>query len=103
MISCREISAPRYSDGAAHYDMGEHTLRIPMSLHRTNRQRLLARLSELQKAGTLKQDSVVLLQGGSDVSRDSADTSWIFRQVGGSRYLIDIFPVLDPLWQYLEQ
>lgn len=97
MSSCvkREISAPRYSDGAAHYDMGPHTLRIPMSLHATNRARLLTRLAELTKQGKVQQGSVVLLQGGDEVPRDSADTTWIFRQESFFHWA---FGVLEPGW-----
>lgn len=75
--------------------MGEHTLRIPMSLHGTNRDRLLTRLRELQTKGELADGSVVLLQGGTNVPRDSADTSWFFRQ---ESYFHWAFGVLEPDW-----
>lgn len=77
----REISAPRYSDGAAHFDMGEHTLRVPMSHHSHNRSRLVARLAELRSSASLKAGSVVILQGGDELPRDATDCSWAFRQV----------------------
>lgn len=89
------ISAPRYSDGAAHFDMGEHTLRIPMSLHAKNRQRLVDRLRLLVTQGSLAEGSVVWLQGGSEVSRDTADTCYEFRQ---ESYFHWAFGVLEADW-----
>lgn len=38
-------AVPRYEDGEAVFEMGEHTLRIPMTLHADNRRRLVQRLA----------------------------------------------------------
>ncbi|KAF2360535.1 Aminopeptidase P N-terminal [Trinorchestia longiramus] len=91
----REVSAPRYSDGAAHFDMGEHTLRVPMSHHAHNRSRLVQRLAELRQTEVLKEKSVVFLQGGDELHRDATDCSWVFRQESFFHWL---FGVLEPGW-----
>lgn len=57
--------------------MGEHTLRVPMSLHAENRQRLVKSLANRG----LGAGSVVLLQGGDDTTRYSGDAENVFRQV----------------------
>ncbi|KAA0196078.1 hypothetical protein HAZT_HAZT010152 [Hyalella azteca] len=93
--SKRVVSAPRYSDGATYFDMGEHTLRVPMSLHAENRARLVARLKEMIGEGKLNAGSAVLLQGGSDVQRDATDCTWVFRQESFFHW---VFGVLEPDW-----
>nr|XP_045616728.1 xaa-Pro dipeptidase-like isoform X1 [Procambarus clarkii] len=84
-------AAPRYAAGAAYFDMGEHTLRVPMTLHAENRQRLLKRLVKHNPAPR----SVVLLQGGEDTTRYSADADIIFRQ---ETFFHWSFGVLEPGW-----
>ncbi|XP_042219021.1 xaa-Pro dipeptidase-like [Homarus americanus] len=69
-------AAPRYADGSAHFNMGEHTLKVPMTLHAENRKRLLNRVTGRNVAPR----SVVLLQGGEDTTRYSADAENVFRQ-----------------------
>ncbi|XP_050498336.1 xaa-Pro dipeptidase-like [Diabrotica virgifera virgifera] len=54
--------------------MGPHTLEIPPILYETNRKRLVERLKKVIA------NSVVLLQGGSEISVYDSDTSYIFRQ-----------------------
>lgn len=56
--------------------MGPHTLNISTKLFETNRKRLV---DALQK---VKENSTVVLQGGSEVSFYDTDTSYIFKQVG---------------------
>lgn len=86
-------SDPRYEDGAAYYTMGEHTLKIPMTLHQDNRKKLIKRL---QAHGGYAQGSVVLMQGGEDVPRPgSSDIDHIFRQ---ESYFHWAFGVLEPGW-----
>ncbi|XP_076064979.1 xaa-Pro dipeptidase-like [Oratosquilla oratoria] len=87
----KKPAEPRYADGAAHFDMGEHTLRVPMTLHKENRSRLSA---ALQKNGVAK-GSWVILQGGEDSSRYSSDMEHIFRQ---ESYFHWAFGVLEPGW-----
>ncbi|XP_063841914.1 LOW QUALITY PROTEIN: xaa-Pro dipeptidase-like [Scylla paramamosain] len=84
-------TSPSYNDGAAYFDMGEHTLRIPMSLHAENRRRLQERL----KARGLGGGDVVLLQGGSDSTRYSGDADIVFRQ---EPYFHWAFGALEPGW-----
>lgn len=91
----REVTVPRYSDGHAYFDLGEHTLRIPMSLHAQNRQRLVNRLQTLVQEGRVEQRSLVLLQGGDEVPVDSTDVSHTFRQ---ESYFHWNFGVLEPGW-----
>ncbi|KAK8725163.1 hypothetical protein OTU49_010729 [Cherax quadricarinatus] len=71
--------------------MGEHTLRVPMTLHAENRQRLLQRLAKRN----LPDRSVVLFQGGEDTTRYSADADNVFRQ---ETFFHWTFGVLDPGW-----
>jgi len=62
------------------YNLGFHTLTVPMALHDLNRKRLLQRLKERR----VSEKAVVLLEGGksSDFQRYSSDVSHIpFRQV----------------------
>lgn len=55
--------------------MGPQTKGVPLSLFHDNRARLVKKLQEKNK------DSVVLLQGGSEISFYDTDTSYVFRQV----------------------
>ncbi|KAG0715079.1 Xaa-Pro dipeptidase [Chionoecetes opilio] len=82
---------PSYTDGAAHFDMGEHTLRVPMALHAENRRRLQQRLKQ-QGVGA---SSVVVLQGGGDNMRYSGDADDVFRQ---EPYFHWAFGALEPGW-----
>nr|XP_027227965.1 xaa-Pro dipeptidase-like [Penaeus vannamei] len=84
-------AAPRYQDGAAYFDMGEHTLRVPMSLHAENRERLCKRLKDRK----VPSGSVLLLQGGEDTTRYSSDMENVFRQ---ESYFHWAFGVLEPGW-----
>lgn len=59
--------------------MGEHTLKVPMALHKLNRERLADRL---RKNANIDKKAVVVLQGGEDVMRYCSDvTVATFRQV----------------------
>lgn len=59
------------------FQLGAHTLSIPVSLHATNRKRLCEHLKKLKgvPAGTM-----VLLQGGEQSQRYCTDTDVVFRQ-----------------------
>ncbi|XP_067209134.1 xaa-Pro dipeptidase isoform X1 [Linepithema humile] len=64
--------------GQAHFWRCNETLKVPMSLFRDNRQRLVSRLhanSEVSATGTF-----VVLQGGLDVPFNDTDVNWPFRQ-----------------------
>lgn len=58
--------------------MGEHTLAVPASLFALNRNRLVERL---RKNSNVKNDSIVVLQGGNDDTRYCTDNVPVFRQV----------------------
>nr|CAB3264778.1 xaa-Pro dipeptidase [Phallusia mammillata] len=66
-----------YERAVPTYCQGDHTFNVPMSLFANNRQNLCERL---QKVEELPKNSVVLLQGGSQVSQDSTDRDLTFRQ-----------------------
>ncbi|KAK7866927.1 hypothetical protein R5R35_001664 [Gryllus longicercus] len=59
------------------YDMGPHTLQVPMDLFAENRRRLCARL---RRRGDVPRGAVVLLQGGDGVSVYDSDIEYNFRQ-----------------------
>ena len=60
--------------------MGEHTLNVPMTLHKVNRDRLRERLL---KKPDCKPGSIVILQGGDSHGLHCTDVDVApFRQVG---------------------
>lgn len=62
--------------------MGPHTAEVPLTLFYENRNRLL---EKLQKSN---ENSLVLLQGGREVSFYDTDTSYNnFRQVSSKNYI----------------
>ncbi|XP_043684031.1 xaa-Pro dipeptidase isoform X3 [Vespula pensylvanica] len=66
------------SNMESYYTRGNHTLKVPMSLFRENRERLLARLkrnTDLPAANTF-----VILQGGIEIPFNDTDINWPFRQ-----------------------
>lgn len=69
---------------SAHFVRGDHTLKVPMSLFRENRRRLVDRLLANPKAK--QAGSYVLLQGGVDVPFNDTDVNWPFRQVRWYNY-----------------
>nr|XP_033339755.1 xaa-Pro dipeptidase isoform X2 [Megalopta genalis] len=62
----------------SHYQRGNHTLKIPMSLFRNNRKRLVERINSKTNAPIAK--SFIVLQGGSEVPFNDTDIKWPFRQ-----------------------
>lgn len=60
--------------------MGPGTYEISTELFEINRKRLVDRLASICK------DSIVVLQGGSEVPFYDTDTAYIFRQVGTGDY-----------------
>lgn len=62
----------------AMFSLGEHTHKVPMALHKLNRDRLC---EELKSKG-VEQGAVIMLQGGSDCNRYCSDVNFApFRQV----------------------
>ena len=60
------------------FSLGDHTLQVPFSLHKKNRDRLCERLKNNED---YQKGSVVLLEGGESKTRYSSDTDIVFRQV----------------------
>ncbi|XP_017884511.1 xaa-Pro dipeptidase [Ceratina calcarata] len=60
------------------FQRGNHTLKVPMSLFRNNRERLAARIrtnAKVPHAGTF-----VILEGGVEIPFNDTDINWPFRQ-----------------------
>lgn len=60
------------------FQLGTHTLSVPVSLHATNRKRLC---DCLKKAKGMPSGAVVLLQGGEQKQQYCSDRDILFRQV----------------------
>ena len=60
------------------YQLGTHTLSVPVSLHATNRKRLCDRLKKVQGVPS---GAIVLLQGGEQKQQYCSDRDILFRQV----------------------
>ena len=60
------------------YQLGSHTLAVPVSLHSTNRKRLCERL---KNAKEVPSGAIVLLQGGEQKQLYCTDRDVLFRQV----------------------
>lgn len=72
------------------FQLGAHTLSIPVSLHATNRKRLCEQLKKLKGVPA---GAMVLLQGGEQSQRYCTDTDVVFRQ---ESYFHWTFGVLEP-------
>jgi len=66
--------------GEPAYQLGPHTLRIPMALFSKNRTRLCTRL-QAQEGARLPHNAVILMQGGKTEQRHDTDHEPLFRQV----------------------
>lgn len=62
--------------------MGPQTHAIPMEMYRENRERVTKALKVAMP--TIKEGSLVLLQGGQDKSLYDTDVDYVFRQVNKS-------------------
>lgn len=65
---------------SACFARGDHTFRVPMSLFRGNRERLLQRLRKSPDVA-LRERAFVVLQGGVEIPFNDTDVAWPFRQV----------------------
>lgn len=61
-----------------HFWRSSETLKVPMSLFRNNRERLLSRLRA--HGEIIIQNSFVVLQGGTEIPFNETDINWPFRQ-----------------------
>jgi Xaa-Pro dipeptidase len=73
--------------------MGLGTLKVPMTMHAENREKLVA---AMKSAG--HERGIVLLQGGCQESRYDTDTELVFRQ---ESYFNWLFGVKGPDWYSL--
>ena len=62
----------------SYFQLGSHTLAVPVSLHATNRKKLCERLKNVKD---IPAGVIVLLQGGEQKQRDCTDADVVFRQV----------------------
>ncbi|XP_063698867.1 xaa-Pro dipeptidase [Culicoides brevitarsis] len=74
----------------ASYQMGKHTLKVPMTLFKENRAKLIG---ELKKVNRLDNKALVLLEGGDSLSLYDTDVDYVFRQESFFNYL---FGVTEP-------
>lgn len=73
-----ESNSTSTSTMESYYSRGDHTFKVPMSLFRENRERLLARLKKKTELTAAK--TFVVLQGGVEVPFNDTDINWPFRQ-----------------------
>jgi len=71
----------------AFFHAGDGTLKVPMSMHKDNRSKLLA---ALRKREEIPADAVVVLQGGEELSVYDTDTEWDFKQESNFQYLFGV-------------
>jgi len=69
------------------YQLGEHTLRVPLSLHRINRKKLLSILSKRSPAVA---PGLCLFAGGNESCHYDSDTELLFRQDSWFQYLFGV-------------
>lgn len=62
------------------YQVGQHTLAIPMSMFKENREKVVNALKASGKI-SVPSDTYILLQGGDDLSLYDTDVNYLFRQV----------------------
>lgn len=62
------------------YQVGQHTLSIPMTMFKENREKVV---NALKASGKIQKpsDTYILLQGGDDLSLYDTDVNYLFRQV----------------------
>eukprot|EP01089_Gocevia_fonbrunei_P016462 TRINITY_DN5103_c0_g1_i2.p1 TRINITY_DN5103_c0_g1~~TRINITY_DN5103_c0_g1_i2.p1 ORF type:complete len:488 (+),score=77.66 TRINITY_DN5103_c0_g1_i2:15-1478(+) len=76
---------------AGSFWLGQNTLRIPMALHKENRDRLRKRF--VDSAEGLPEKAFILLQGGEELTRHDTDHEPLFRQ---ESYFHWAFGVVEP-------
>jgi len=65
-----------------YYQYGDHTLKVPRSMHAEHRQKIIQRMKSKSP-----QNSLILLQGGTDINHYDTDTQYLFRQESFFHYL----------------
>mmetsp|Transcript_43149 Transcript_43149/g.101377 ORF Transcript_43149/g.101377 Transcript_43149/m.101377 type:complete len:602 (-) Transcript_43149:7-1812(-) len=74
-------------DGKSHFWMGGDALQVPMSMHASNRERLV---ENLRARAEVPEGAVILLQGGNAQSVYDTDTEWDFKQESNFQYLFGV-------------
>jgi Xaa-Pro dipeptidase len=80
-------SSSSATTAAPYYSQGLTTYAVPMSLHATNRSRLLSSISTIIRPGSRAAAGLILLEGGKQQTRYDTDTEPIFRQESYFHYL----------------
>lgn len=73
--------------GEAFFSAGEGTLQVPMTMHRDNREKLLA---ALRRRPEVPKAAVLILEGGLELPVYDTDTSFGFRQESNFQYLLGV-------------
>lgn len=73
--------------GDAFFWMGEGTPKVPMSMHRANRERLCA---ALRASKEVPAEACVVLKGGDELPVYDTDTNWDFKQESNFQYLFGV-------------
>ncbi|CAE7228778.1 PEPD [Symbiodinium natans] len=73
--------------GEPFFSMGAGTLRVPMAMHATHREKLCEVLRKRPEVGA---GAVILLQGGKEASVYDTDTNWDFKQESNFQYLFGV-------------
>ncbi|KAL6265645.1 hypothetical protein P5V15_002437 [Pogonomyrmex californicus] len=74
----KKLGSTRLCDGRPLFWRYGDTLKVPMSLFRDNRERLISRLRAKCESAM---GTFVVLQGGVDVPFNDTDVNWPFRQI----------------------
>jgi len=84
-------------DGRSYFHMGGNTPRVPFDMHRRHRERLVERLrldstrcEGLDSTPMRRLGTVVLLEGGSELSVYDTDTVWDFKQESNFQWLFGV-------------
>jgi len=87
----RKAARPKMAEGGkSSFSLGDHTLEVPFTLNKKNRDRLCERL---KKNKDYEKGSIVVLEGGDSKTRYSSDTEIVFRQ---ESYFQWMFGVKEP-------
>eukprot|EP00419_Tripos_fusus_P047217 CAMPEP_0172828296 /NCGR_PEP_ID=MMETSP1075-20121228/20748_1 /TAXON_ID=2916 /ORGANISM="Ceratium fusus, Strain PA161109" /LENGTH=521 /DNA_ID=CAMNT_0013670273 /DNA_START=26 /DNA_END=1591 /DNA_ORIENTATION=- len=73
--------------GQAYFSAGGGTLQVPMSMHRENREKLLA---AFRRRSEVPQDTAIFMHGGSELPVYDTDTNFDFRQESNFQYLFGV-------------
>jgi Xaa-Pro dipeptidase len=69
--------------------MGDHTHKIPMSLFKDNRSKVIDELRKDERLAGKK--AMLLLQGGDNISFYDTDVDYVFRQVKSILFVVNVY------------